>query len=155
MYSFWQTVTGTTAASKAKAASKKATAKKTTKKAVAKKTSAKASPSKPAAKTPRKSVQCFLFYWLTRTLTLYFVAHQAILKCSNSHDLCMISDSVPLSTWSEHPVSSRPFSFGFTIVSSDFCVAFYFFITVVLLLLNYWCILLYNVLRFPMCWPIV
>ena len=59
MYSFWQTVTGTTSASKAKAASKKATAKKTTKKAVAKKTSAKASPSKPAAKTPRKSVQCF------------------------------------------------------------------------------------------------
>ena len=87
MYLFWQTVTGTTAASKAKAAGKKATAKKTTKKAVAKKTSAKAAPPKPAAKVPRKSVQCFIFIGQLRCLCRCFVAHQAILKCSNSPDL--------------------------------------------------------------------
>lgn len=97
-YLFWQTVTGTTAASKAKVASKKATAKKTTKKAAAKKTSAKAAPPKPAAKVPRKSVQCFFFYWSTSTLTLLFCSPPSDLKMLLPPDLCMIFDSVPLST---------------------------------------------------------
>ena len=81
-YLLWQAVTGTTAASKAKAAGKKAT-----KKASPKKTPAKAAP-KPVAKAARRSVQCFSYFiGQLRRLRRCFIAPQAILECSNSLDL--------------------------------------------------------------------
>jgi hypothetical protein len=89
MYSFWQAITGTTAASKAKVIKKAAPKKVAPKKAAPKKTAPKKTPAakekalatpKPKAKVPRKSVQCFLFYWSTRTLTPLFCSPPSDLK---------------------------------------------------------------------------